>query len=201
MQGIAEGMPCATIFAFVFLLVYGEYSTLLLFMLCLIMSKSLASFKSLKAGFVAPCTSTLCTHNSTCSLVASSMSSSVATSLRISSIIQSSMNLPMSYSGSNLSYSLHWHSAAFVLSLCIHSHADLLFFLFNVQYCSNIMTLFAVLHFSFSSWVKVCISCRPPHHPNHFLSMGPFLTQKVHTIWSEEYWILPFQNSCSLYLS
>ena len=36
---------------------------------------------------------------------------------------------------------------------------------------------FAVLHFSFSSWVKVCISCRPSG-TNQWLSLGHFPPQK-----------------------
>ena len=73
------------------------------------------------------------------SLMVSSMSSKVAT-LRILVIIPLSLSPLMNCYVSSLSYSLYWYSAAFVLSLPIHSWASLLF-LGNVWYCSNITIL------------------------------------------------------------
>ena len=93
-------------------------------------------------------------------------------------IIPSSLNPLLNCSASNLSYSQYWHSAALVLSLLIHSCAGPLHFLCNLCYYSDISVLlchglnlfhntvkrhFAVQNFSFSSWVKVCINCRPSH--------------------------------------
>ena len=88
---------------------------------CLTVSKSFASFMPLRANFCALCTSNLCTYSNTHSLVASLVSSYMATSLRISLIIPLSLSSLNNCSVSNLSYSLYWHSAALVLSLPIHS--------------------------------------------------------------------------------
>ena len=123
------------------------------------------------------------------------MSSNLATSLRFSSIIPSLLSPLMNCSVSYLSYSLYCHSTTFVLSIPIHSCMDSLIFLYNLWYCNEITILlcnslnflhntmkrpFAVLNFSFSSWVKL-INCRSSWL-NQFLSLGLFCPQKsLHT--------------------
>ena len=60
---------------------------------------------------------------------------------KISSIMPSSLSPPMNCYVSSMSYSLYSHSAALVCSLPIHSLADILPFLCNLWYCSDIMIL------------------------------------------------------------
>ena len=131
---------------------------------CLTMSNSFASFMWFSVNFCALCTSTPCAYSNTHSLVVPLMSSSVATSFRISLIISSSFSPLINCSVSSLSYSLYWHSATLVLSLTILSWADSLLFLCSLWYCSDIIIPlcyslivlhntanrpFVVLHFSF----------------------------------------------------
>ena len=109
-------------------------------------------------------TSTLHAHISTFLLMTSSMFSNVATSLKISSIIPSSLSPPMNCPVSSLLYSLYAHSSALVHSLPINSWTAWLLFLCHLWDCSDIKILlchglnlllktekkhFAVLHFSF----------------------------------------------------
>ena len=161
---------------------------------CLTVSNFLASFM-FGVMFCALHASTLCANISKCSLVASSMSSYVATSLTLLSIIPSSLSQPMNCSVSSLSYSLNSHSAALVCSLPIHLWADSLLFLCNVQYCSSIIILsccglnlllntnkrpFVVLHFS-SSWVNICISCRTSQ-TNYFFNYWDLFLLSSYTL-------------------
>ena len=71
---------------------------------CLATSKSFVSFMSYRTDFHTLCTYTLCMHNNTCSPMVYSMTSQVAISLRISSIIPLSFSPLMNSYVSSLSY-------------------------------------------------------------------------------------------------
>ena len=112
------------------------------FFVChLTMSNSLASCILLRTDSCTLCASALRTHSKTCSHVASLMSSIMLSSFRILSYIRSSFSPLMNCTVSNLSYSLYWWSAAFVLSLLIHSFHAFIIFVSFLWYCSNMTIL------------------------------------------------------------
>ena len=104
-------------------------------------SEYFASFISLRADLCTICALTLHAHSNACSLVFSSMSSSMVTTFKISLTIPSSSIPLMNCSVNNLSYSFYQQSAALVLSIPIHSGVDSLLFLCNIWYCSDLTIL------------------------------------------------------------
>ena len=159
-----------------------------LLVFCQMALNFLASFILFSALLLAPSASTLCVQVNACSLVASSMFSNVPTYLSISSVIPSSLKPPINCSFNSLPYSLYSHSVTFIHSLPIHSWADSLLFLCNLQYCNEIIIQlwhglnvllktdnnpFMVLHFCFSC-MNVSIS-NWPSQPSQFLILGLIL--------------------------
>ena len=122
----------------------------------------------------------------TCSHMTSSVSSNVATSLTIPSVMPSSLNPPMNCSVSILSYSLYSHSAALVhvypsipgqnhwFFCVIYSHAAIIWSCYVMVwiYCSRLRKAFCssafLLHMD-----ECFMSCRPCW-PNHFLITWTF---------------------------
>ena len=120
------------------------------------------------ASFCTCWASNLWVHNSTHSLVASSIFLSTDTSLSISLTIPSSSSQCMNCSFHLMSYSLSAHpllgrfvDPVFSLKYC--SNNTFLLWCSLILWHSMENSAFAVLHFSFSSFVNFIMSCRLPH--------------------------------------
>ena len=132
--------------------------------------------------------SNLWTQTKMCSLFTSLIPFSTNESLIILTMMASSFMPLMNCSFSLLSFSLYLHSAAFTCNLSIHSCMDSLLLLPSLQYWNdNIVLLYcglnfslsilnsppAVLHTTFSNFVKACMNCSPSL-PILFSMIGTF---------------------------